>query len=111
MAGPDEKLSEATASSEVLTQIAYCDHLDVYFYRDATGTDYLFDTKQLEQSIQSYLNRGDTRNADFMANLTAMVRQCPHHLVWFDREGKPHERTLEPKKLEDVLEGGTSASK
>jgi len=116
MSTGDERATDAVAGgarSKVLTKIAYCDHLDVYVYMDASGEEFLFDTEQLEQSIDSYLKQGDTRRADFMVQLTAMARLIPHRLLWFDDEGKPHDEPLSPKKTaaDEVAESAEGSVK
>lgn len=86
-------------SAEVRTEISYCPHLGIYRYRKADGSDYMFDTDQLEKAIDAYIKSGDSRQADFMATLTGMARQYPHQVLSFDENGVCALKPLTPAEL------------
>jgi hypothetical protein len=74
-------------SAKPSTKISYCPHLDLYHFCHVDGTEYFFDTPQLEKSIESYQRAGDHRQAEFMAMLTSFGRNFPHKIVAFDADG------------------------
>lgn len=91
---------------EAVTEIAYCPHLDIYHYRRADGSEYLFDSSQLEKSVEGYQKQGDVRQAEFMAMLTGFARQFPHQVVSFDDRGNLNLRELLERKLSVEPEEG-----
>lgn len=84
---------------KVSTEISYCPHLGMYRHRTADGSDYMFDTEQLEKAVEAYIKSGDARQAEFMALLTGMARQHPHQVLSFDEEGVCVVRDLKPAEL------------
>ncbi len=80
----------------VATEIAYCPHLDMYHYKRVDGADYMFDTAQLEKSVEAFAREGKPRDAEFMAILTGLARQYPHKVVAFDEQGRCYLRDLVP---------------
>jgi hypothetical protein len=85
-----------TKSVSIATEISYCPHLDIYHYRRADGSDYMFNTEQLKLAIEGWAKQGDQRQAEFMAVLTGLGRRYPHKVVSFDDAGKCVMRDLEP---------------
>jgi len=77
------------------TEISFCPHLGIYRYKRADGSDYMFDSAQLEITVNSYLKAGKSMEAEFMAVLTGFARRYPHKVVSFDEEGKCRLRDLE----------------
>lgn len=100
---PPSKESGAKAAS-IATEISYCPHLDIYHYKRADGSDYLFNTEQLEKSVEGWVRHGDQRQADFMAVLTGMGRRYPHKCVSFDDSGKCVMRDLDPVPQESDVD-------
>ena len=93
---------EKTAVKEsAATEISFCPHLGIYRYKRADGSDYMFDSVQLEATINSYLKAGQSMEAEFMAVLTGFARRYPHKVVAFDEEGKCKLRDLEEQKPYD----------
>jgi hypothetical protein len=90
----------------VVTKISHCPHLGIYHYVRADGSEYLFDTPQLERSIDSYQKQGDARQAEFMAMLTGFARQFPHQVVSFDEEGRLNLQVLLAKSPGAGTEAG-----
>lgn len=86
--------SPAEKEAGAATEIAYCPHLGIYHYRRADGDEFLFEELGLERAIESYLKQADTRQAEFMAALTAFARKFPHQVVSFDGDGNLNLREL-----------------
>jgi hypothetical protein len=99
-AAPDVPASAAT-------EISFCPHLNLYHYKRADGTEYFFNTPQLEQSIEGYAKIGAPKQAEFMAVLTGFARRFPHKVVSFDENGQLNLRDLLPQGLpaDDVGDG------
>lgn len=96
------------------TEIAYCSHLGIYHYRRVDGAEYFFDDAGLEAAVDSYLREGDTRQAEFMVELTALARHFPHQMVSFDAEGKMNLQELLAREIPsdgDVQEAQFSEGK
>jgi hypothetical protein len=85
------------------TEISYCPHLNLYHYKRADGDEFFFDTAQLEASIENYLKQGSSREADFMAQLTAWARKFPHKTATFYADGRFEVRKLEPHKNDEEI--------
>jgi hypothetical protein len=85
------------------TEISYCPHLNLYHYKRADGDEFFFDTAQLEVSIESYLKQGNSRDADFMAQLTAWARKFPHKTATFYADGRFEVRKLDPRKDDEEI--------
>ncbi len=98
---PAPASSATTGQSKIATKISYCPHLDIYHYTRADGSDYMFDTAQLEKSVETYAKEGNTREAEFMAVLTGLARRYPHQVVAFDESGQAHLGELVPAKHPD----------
>ena len=96
---------------KVVTEISYCPHLGLYRHRTADGSDYMFDTDQLEKAIESYIKGANARQAEFMALLTGMARQHPHQVLSFDEQGVCVVRDLKPAELSQDPENSSSTSK
>ena len=86
---------------DVTTEISYCPHLGIYYYKGADGFESFFDTAQLEISIDTYLKQGNAGEADFMSRLTAWARKFPHKVAIFHADGRFEVRKLEPYKDKD----------
>ena len=102
--------SSQASPASAATEISFCPHLGIYRYRRADGVDYMFDTPQLEATIQSYIKAADTMQADFMAILTGFARKYPHQVVRFDAQGKCQLQKLEeqppyPVEADPVTKG------
>lgn len=93
--------SKSDSASTVATEISYCPHLDLYHYKKADGTDYMFDTEQLTKSLEVLMKQGDPRQAEFMAVLTGLGRRYPHKVVSFDETGKCCLRDLPAAVISD----------
>lgn len=92
--GAGEVVSAREAGAGRVTEIAYCPHLGIYHYRRADGDEFMFDEVGLEQAVEAYIKQADTRQAEFMASLTAFARQFPHQVVSFDADGNLNLREL-----------------
>jgi len=106
MSGENAQQAQPKSS---FTEIAYCPYLDLYRHVGVDGTEYTFSTAQLEKVLQVYLDKGQTRDADFMSLLTGMARQYPHVLLKFDGEGNCNVTEL-VKKEPSSAGGEDSAS-
>ncbi len=97
---------KAAAPSAPSTKISYCPHLDVYHFCHVDGTEYFFNTPQLEKSIEMYQREGDHKQAEFMAMLTALGRNFPHMETCFDETGKAtlNEMPALPLPVVDAVE-------
>lgn len=104
MLDPDDKMKGKT-------QISYCPHVDVYRYVTVDGQVFLFDTGQLEVSIETFLKDGDAKQADFMALLTSFARQLPHSVITFDEEGKADVTELVARSHVGEVESSGSGKK
>jgi hypothetical protein len=102
-------MSDPVSEASVTTEISYCPHLDVYEYKRVDGV-YRFDTKELEKTVNLYIDQGKTRDADFMAVLTAMARKYPHKRVKFGEDGTCNVTTLEALPLPEEAESDSSTS-
>lgn len=110
MSGPQKTSAGVTDAAHATTQISYCPYLGLYHYRRADGSEYLFDVDKLEIAIINYQKQGDVRQAEFMANLTALARQCPHSIIEIDSELNYKILQLEVRK-EEVPGSGDEAPK
>jgi hypothetical protein len=92
----------AQGGGSAATEISFCPHLGIYRYKRADGVDYMFDTAQLEATIESYIKVGKAMDAEFMALLTGLARRAPHQVVVFDESGKCRLQPLAEQKLYDA---------
>jgi hypothetical protein len=88
------------------TEISFCPRLGIYHYKRADGTEYFFDSTQLEKSIKTYQEVGDLRLADFMVQLTSWAREFPHKLVTIFPDSRFEVRDLASQKPADDQGGG-----
>jgi len=98
-------LPGTTDAEHATTQISYCPYLGLYHYSRADGFDALFDANKLELALTAYLKQGDTRQAEFMASLTALARECPHAIIELDAELNYKILQLEPRTEEQPGSG------
>ena len=106
------KTSEKPEGSQqvVKTMICYCPELRLYHYLRSDGDEFLFTEDQLVASIEAYQAQGQTRDARFMADLTAWGRQFPHKIVTFNSDGTF--LVADPKVVADPKSaGGTKDEK
>lgn len=94
---PDTKVSD----EEAVVQISYCPKLDVYHYRRADGAEKFFTEEQLIIAIDTYLHVGDTRNADYMVQLTKYARTFPHSTFTVWPDGRYEIKKLTARKFDD----------
>jgi len=97
-----ENTATTASPASAATEISFCPHLNLYHYRRADGSEYFFNTPQLEQSVEAYAKAGDPRQAEFMAVLTSFARKFPHKVVSFDAEGQLNLRELMPQGLPEA---------
>jgi hypothetical protein len=99
-------MSNEQSQPVAATEISFCPHLQIYHYRRADGSEYMFDTEQLKQSIDTLLKTGSAREAEFMAMLTAAARRYPHQRVAFDNDGNSRLTSLEVARSPEDEGGG-----
>ena len=98
MSEPKNEAEQPPKAPSAATEISYCPRLGIYHYvRRSDNTDYMFDSAQLEATIDAYIKAANPMEAEFMALLTAMARKAPHQVVAFDDTGKCTVIDLEEK--------------
>jgi len=94
---PTTKVPDA----EAVVKISYCPKLDVYHYRRADGAERFFTEEQLIIAIDTYLHVGDTKNADYMVQLTKFARIFPHSVFTVWPDGRYEIKKLTARKFDD----------